>query len=195
MKRMLRLAAVVLTAALVAVLAGCSAGYLLDNRVQSFSHLQNLPSNATYRFDRLPSQQADPVQAQLEALADQALFKAGFKRDDATPKYAVQVTARVQRVVSPWADPWTGPGFGWGWRHRHFGLGGFGATEQPWFQREVGIVVRELPGNKVVYESHAASDGPFLDNAKVLPAMFEAAMQGFPNPPQGVRRVDIQIAG
>jgi hypothetical protein len=27
----------------------------------------------------------------------------------------------------------------------------------------------------------------------VLTAMFEAALQGFPNPPQGVRRVDIPL--
>jgi hypothetical protein len=27
----------------------------------------------------------------------------------------------------------------------------------------------------------------------VLPVMFEAAMQGFPNPPPGPRRVDIRV--
>jgi hypothetical protein len=27
----------------------------------------------------------------------------------------------------------------------------------------------------------------------VLPAMFDAAMQGFPTPPAGPRRVDIQV--
>jgi len=44
-----------------------------------------------------------------------------------------------------------------------------------------------------VYETHASNDGPWLDNRTVLPAMFEAAMQGFPNPPPGPRRVDIQV--
>jgi len=27
----------------------------------------------------------------------------------------------------------------------------------------------------------------------VLPVMFQAALQGFPNPPQGLRRVNIEI--
>jgi hypothetical protein len=182
----------------VAALSGCATGYLLDNSVQSFSSLPALPASPTYRFDRLLSQQA-PQQAQLETFADAALFRAGLRRDDAAPRYAVQLTARVQRVLSPWADPWDS---GWGpWGGGGFsgvGLGfGFGGPfprmDQPWFHREVGVVMRELPGNRVVYETHASNDGPWGDNASVLPAMFDAALQGFPNPPPGVRRVDIQV--
>jgi hypothetical protein len=174
-----------------AVLSGCATGYLLDNNVQSFSQLPSAPTPATYRFERLPSQAADPVQAQLEALADPALHKAGFRRDDAAPRYSVQVSARVERVLSPYADPWS---FGWGFSRRHWGIGGrFPHMESPWFRREVGVIVRELATNKVVYETQAANDGPWLDNSSVLPAMFDAALQGFPNPPQGVRRVDIHV--
>ena len=55
------------------------------------------------------------------------------------------------------------------------------------------VVLRELPGNQVVYETRAFNDGPNSDNAAVLSVMFQAAMQGFPNPPQGARRVDLQI--
>ncbi|RYF43938.1 MAG: hypothetical protein EOO25_01525 [Comamonadaceae bacterium] len=65
--------------------------------------------------------------------------------------------------------------------------------EQPWFQREVAVIVRELAGGKVVFESRAASDGPWLDNPTVLAAMFDAALQGFPTVPTGVRRVNIQV--
>ena len=178
-----------------AALSGCAAGYLLDTSVQTFAGAPAIAPNPAYRFERLPSQQASPVQSQIEALADPALFKAGFKRDDAAPRYSVQVSARVQRVLSPWAEPWGGfAGFG-------FGGGGFGVgfgtpfprMEQPWFHREVGVVVRELPAGKVVYETHAASDGPWSDNTSVLPAMFDAALQGFPNPPPGPRRVNIQV--
>jgi hypothetical protein len=184
-------------AALAAALSGCASTYLLDNRVQTFSSLPQLPANPSYRFDRLPSQQAFAAQSQLEAFADPALFRAGFRRDDAQPQYAVQITARVQPVLSPWADPWDGwGGWGFGYGHRGFGFG-FGAPfprmEQPWWQREVGIVVREIASNRVVYETRAANEGPLLDNGAVLPAMFDAALQGFPNPPQGVRRVDIQL--
>jgi hypothetical protein len=185
-----------------ALLSGCAGGYLLDNTVQSFSGLPTLPASPTYRFDRLPSQAASPNQDAIEALADPALFKVGLQRNDASPRYSVQVSARVQRVLSPYADPWD-PGWGWGsmgWGGRHtalgFGWGGpFPRMEQPWYQREVGVVVRELAGNKVVFESHAANDGPFVDNNVALAAMFDAALQGFPNPPPGPRRVDIQIGG
>ena len=45
-----------------------------------------------------------------------------------------------------------------------------------------------------VYESRAISDGPYFESAKVFPAMFTAALQGFPNPPQGPRKVNIQIS-
>jgi hypothetical protein len=179
-----------------ALLAGCASTYTLDNTVQSFSQLQGVPAPATYRFERLPSQQ-DPAHAQLEAMADQALHAAGMRRDDTAPRYSVQVSARTQETLSPWADPWRPYGWGWGgwgWRH-HYGMG-FGAHyEPPWYHREVNVVVRELATNKVVYESRAVSDGPYFDAAKVFPAMFQAALQGFPNPPQGPRAVNIQIAG
>ena len=196
MNRMRRLAGALMLAAATA-LSGCATGYLLDNQVQSFSSLPALPAPATYRFERLPSQQ-NPQQAQLEALADAALFKAGLRRDDAHPRYSVQVSARVQRVLSPYADPWDWGGFGWslGGYHRGIGIGiggPFGRMESPWFQREVGVIVRDIAANKVVFESRASNDGPWLDNNSVLPAMFDAALQGFPNPPAGPRRVDIHI--
>jgi hypothetical protein len=189
-----------LPAAAAVLLSGCST-YLLENNVQSFSGLPALPPNPTYSFERLPSQASQPGQTTLEALADPALFRAGLRRDDAAPRYTVQVSARVQRVLSPWADPWDSWGWG-GWGphhafHHHHGFWGgpFPRMEQPWFQREVGVVVREKASNRVVYETHAASDGPWLDQTVVLPAMFDAALQGFPNPPQGVRRVNIQLGG
>lgn len=189
-KSVLRAVAIGVLAAV--ALAGCATSYVLDNNVQSFSTLATLPANPAYRFERLPSQQAFPFQSQVEALADPALFKAGLRRDDAAPQYSVEVTTRVQRAQSPWADPWDSwDGFhNWG---RH-GFGGpFPRLETPWFHREVGIVMRELPSNRVVYETHAANDGPWSDNAQVLPAMFEAALQGFPKAPSGVRLVNTKV--
>lgn len=188
----------------VPLLSGCAAGYLLDNNVQAFSVLPVLREPPTYRFERLPSQQS-PAQAQLEAVADPALQRAGLRRDDANPHYTVQVGARLQRVLSPWATGWDGWGWdGWGWGGAGWGWGGgwgagvgfgypFGRMESPWYQREVSVIVRELPANRAVFESHAANEGPWLDNNSVFPAMFEAALQGFPNPPVGPRRVDIRI--
>lgn len=181
-------------------LTGCAGTYLLDNQVQSFSQLTALPSPPSYRFERSLSQQADPYQQGLEALADPALQRAGLRRDDAAPHLSVQVAARTERVLSPYYDPWGSPwgwgGWGIGYGGRHFGMavgGPWPAADSYWFRREVSVVIRELPSNRVVYETHANNDGPWLDNRVVLPAMFDAAMQGFPTPPPGPRRVDIQI--
>ncbi|MHB1121465.1 MAG: DUF4136 domain-containing protein [Ramlibacter sp.] len=180
----------------VLLLAGCASTFLVDSKVRSFSSLAALPAQPTYRFDRLPSQQ-EPGQAQLEAMADAALHRAGLRRDDANPRYAVQVSGRLQPTLSPWADPWRwGGGWGLGYHRRGLGLGfggPWGGLESPWYHREVAIIVRELPSNRVVFESHASNDGPWLDNNTVFPAMFQAAMQGFPNPPPGPRRVDVQV--
>ena len=186
-------------AASLAILAGCASTYTLDNTVQSFSQIPTLTQPATYRFERLPSQQ-DVNQPQLEAMADPALNAAGLRRDDAAPRYSVQISARTERTVSPWADPWSRFGWGWGaWGgRRHWGLGIHGGgypAEPSWFHREVTVVVRDLSNNRVVYESRAVSDGPYFDSAKVFPAMFTAALQGFPNPPAGPRQVNIQIPG
>jgi hypothetical protein len=179
------------------LLSGCATSYVLDNTVQSFSSLPALPAQPTYRFERLPSQQA-PDQAALESLADAALHKAGLRRDDANPRYSVQVSARIQPVLSPWADPWDTWGWGgFGRHHRRFGFG-FGSRlstmESPWYHREVSIIVRELSTNRVVFESHATNDGPWSSNSAIFPPMFEAAMNGFPNPPAGPRQVNITVA-
>jgi len=181
------------------LLSGCAGGYLLDNNVQSFSSLTALPAQPTYRFERLPSQQS-PAEDQLEAMADPALHGVGLRRDDAKPRYTVQLSARLQRILSPWASPWDSWGWGgWGWgggfRHHHTfaRFGAFGSMEPPWEHREVSVIVRELGSNRVVFESHAINEGPWLDNSSVFPAMFQAALQGFPNPPAGPRRVNIQL--
>ncbi len=179
------------------LLSGCATGFVLDANVQAFSSAPAIPAGATYRFERLPSQQS-PLQGELEKLADGALFKAGLRRNDAAPAFSAQVGARVQRTLSPWSDPWDGWGGGFGFG---FGYGGVGLMapfprmEQPWYQREVSLILRELPSNRVVYETHAVSDGPWSDNTSVLPAMFEAALQGFPNAPAGPRKVNIRVGG
>ena len=75
---------------------------------------------------RVPAQQADPAQQALEALADPALHRAGFRRDDAAPRYSVQVSARTTRTLSPYADPWD-PWGGWGsWGFGYGSRGGIG---------------------------------------------------------------------
>jgi hypothetical protein len=193
-------------------LAGCATRWVVDSDVRSFSSLGTVPAGATYRFERLPSQQAGGAQQeQLEAMAGAALERVGLRRDDANPKYTAQIGARVTAELSPWADPWYyhgawGPGYyrmrPWGygaggWYGRGWHGGGWYGTAfppaNPWYAREVSIVLRELPSHRVVYETHARNDGPYTASGAVLPVMFQAALQGFPNPPAGERRVDIEI--
>jgi hypothetical protein len=184
-------------AACLVLVAGCATNLVVDSTVQSFSGLLALPETPSYRFDRLPLQE-QPSQEQVEALADRALHKAGLRRDDLAPRYSVEVSARVQRTLSPWADPWDG----WGWGGAAYPWGGywrsgygypFPRSDHIWFQREVGVVVRDMASKQVVFESRAANDGPWMDNAIVIGAMFDAAMVGFPNPPPGVRHVNVNV--
>jgi hypothetical protein len=189
-------------------LAGCATRWVVDSDVRSFSSLGTVPAGATYRFERLPSQQASEAQQQqLEAMAAAALERVGLRRDDANPQYTAQIGARVTAELSPWADPWYfhgawGPGYRpWGygpWGGRGLYGGGwygpaFTPPANPWYVREVSVVLRELPSHRVVYETHARNEGPYAASGAVLPVMFQAALQGFPNPPAGERRVNIEI--
>ena len=181
-----------------ALLAGCASSLRMDNTVQSFSALSEVSAAATYRYERLPSQRQDPAQPRLEAIADAALARVGLQRDDASPAFTVQVWSRMQYAVSPWAQPRFGGWSGWGGvglgSHSGIGMGiGFpiGGIDSPWYQREVGLILREAGSGRVVYETHAFHEGYWIDPARAWPAMFEAALQGFPQPPTGVRRVDI----
>lgn len=195
--RLLRWAGAAVVAAS-GLLAGCASTYRMDNTVQSYSNLTSVPAQAGYRFERLPSQLRDPSQPRLEAVAAASLARVGLQRDEAHPIYSVQVWSRMQQAVSPWGYPRSG---GWGivgiGSHPGVGLGlGFplGGIETPWYQREVGLIVRALPGGQVVYETHAFNDGYWIHPDTALAAMMDAALQGFPQPPQGVRRVDTPIA-
>jgi len=184
--------------ALAALLStGCATSYLLEAQVGSFSRPPVPTAPFTYRHERLPSQAADAERAELEALADAALARAGLRRDDAAARYSLQLQARSQRVVSPYTDPrdpwfgwaWAWPGRGWAWSlHRPFPR-----TEPDWYDRQVHLVLRDLASGQVVYETQAASDGPFFGQKAVFAALLEAALKDFPAPPEGARRVEVPI--
>ncbi len=198
MSLFLRTRATLVILAVAAALAGCASTYTLDSSVQTYSAMAGLPVQAGYRYERLPSQAADPAQSRLEAWTDASLARAGLHRDDATPRYSIQVWNRLQRVSYPGAayppvGGWGSIGFG---SHSGVGIGlgmgfpigGWGDTT-PWYQREVGLVMRELPGGRVVYETRAYNEGHWIAPERVLPAMLDAALQGYPQPAAGVRRV------
>jgi hypothetical protein len=183
---------------IVFLITGCTGMRLVDSQVNSFATV-TVPAGSRYRFERLPSQQTNPqAQAQLETMAEQALTKVGLTRDDNAAHYSVQVSA-TERVQQVFPDR---PAMGWnlGWMMGNGGLSMGSRGLFPWidarteYWREVGVILRDNSNQSVVFESRAAHDGPWADSAAILPAMLDAALQGFPNPPKGVRRVDIEIA-
>ena len=185
------------------LLTGCSTVRLVDSDVSAFPTpaVQAIAVPATYRFERLPSQQAQGQSRNaLEALAQPELAKVGLQRDDKAPQYSVQLDVRIFRdPQAPWDDPRYTTGyvtpyptfsrFGTIWRSPSLSL----AFEFPYYRREVHLVVRRIADNQVVFESRANHDGRWPDDELVLPAMFQAALQGFPNPPQGARRIVVEI--
>jgi len=179
------------------LLLGCASQRLIDGQVNAFA-TQPIAAGSRYRFERLPSQQADaPAQDQLETMAEAALTDVGLVHDAAAARYSVQVSA-TQRVQDLALDR---PTLGWslGWM---FGNGGItvdndtafpGWNRQTNYWREVGLIVRDTSTQSVVYETRATHDGPWSDTERILPALLRAALKDFPNPPAGVRRVDIEI--
>ena len=200
----------------VLALSGCATTWRVDSDVQTFSSLPataTVPSPATFRFDRLPLQQATPAQqaeqAQLETMALPALTQVGMVQDDAHARYSVQVSAELQQV---WPDYWGEPRPGWWWPRTSISYsrggpfwpyhgGGFGpgfygpypGWEERAYQRKVSVVMRDASTGQVVYETRAANFGRWPVDRDVLPLMFSAALSGFPQPPAGLRRVNITV--
>jgi hypothetical protein len=197
------------------LLAGCSGMRIVDSQVAAFSKLEAAPAAGTaWRFERLPSHQnlEDSValrRTKLEAMAALELGKAGFAPQPVASTgqaaYTVQLSARIQRLErGPWdpIEPWPGHGFGWGLPGRDYVVTGSGRViyapvfprvEAPWYVREVSLLIRDAKDNRVVYETQARHEGRWADDEAVLPAMFAAALQGFPKPPEGKRMVNIEI--
>jgi len=189
---------------LVLALTGCSGMRIVDSDVTAFATTTRPPPltvPASYRFERLPSQQALPgPTAAFEALAEPALAQAGLRRDDAGALYAVQLDLRTFRdPQAPWDDPRYLAGVArpypfigrFGILQRHYALDL--RFDMPYYRRELTIVVRRLSDSVVMFESRARHDGYWSDDEAVLPAIVRAALQGFPMPPPGPRRVVIEI--
>ncbi|HEY0202066.1 MAG TPA: DUF4136 domain-containing protein [Burkholderiaceae bacterium] len=183
-------------------LSGCTGMRLIDSDVQAFSTLPAQPLPATtYRFERLPSQQTPQAavpQSQLENIAQQALGKVGMQRDDANARYTVQVglqTASRLRYEDEDGGWYGGPrwGMGGGWYGRRAFIGGpWGFPPTRLYQHEIGLVMRDIANNQVVYETHAVNEDLWNDDPAALATMFDAALRGFPQP-QGPRRINIEI--
>ncbi|MDP2449313.1 MAG: DUF4136 domain-containing protein [Polaromonas sp.] len=202
------LTAIIFAATVVGLLGGCASTRMVGSEVNSFARWTPAPPapGSSYRFERLPSQQADISQARLEGLAQAALARVGLQHNPQAASLSVQVSASSQPMLRsrwdgsyyPYGSPniFIGGGSGGGGSSVGFGFGmGFplGGMETPIYRREVSIVMRELRSNVAVYETRAVSEEPWLDTDPVLSAMLDAALRGFPVPPAGPRRVSVEI--
>lgn len=176
------------------LLSGCALPRMIDSEVESFAGSPSAVAGATYRFERLPSQQAQgAAQDRLETLAESALSAAGLVRNDAQARYSMQVDARIVQYPGVAQHQ---PRFGGGVM---VGTGGFWypsayvMLEQPWYSHTVHLLMRDLASTRVAYESTARFEGPWSDSANLLPAILEAALRDYPNPPPGPRKVVIEL--
>ena len=181
-------------------LTACSGMRVVDSDVTAFSAWTAAPPapGTRYRFERLPSQQSiNAQQDRIEALATTSLSKVGMALSPADARYSVQVflvTEIVQRYPAP--------GFGFGGSGVSIGGGSRGASVgltfpigygDSYYKRTVSVLMRELTTQKVVFETRALHDGPSGDAFAVLPAMLDSALLGFPQPPLGTRRINVEI--
>jgi len=162
------------------------------------------PASANGRPTANPAVMPGQAQAadteKLEAAARPALEKAGFvaAAEGAAPDVLVQVgerTTRSDRLL--WDDPiwWRGgfgywrrgpwPGPAWGWSARY---------DNPRFDREVAVLLRDRASGKPLFESHASYESGSVPDSSATGAMFEAALTDFPHLGINPRRVVVTVA-
>jgi len=182
------------------LLSACSGMRMVDSDVTAFSAWTAAPPvpGTRYKFERLPSQQsANTQQDRIEALATTSLSKVGMTLSPLDARYSVQVLL-VTEILQRYPEPgfgFGGPGvsIGGGSRGSSIGLSfpiGFGDS---YYKRTVSVLMRDLSNQKMVFETRALHDGPWGDAFAVLPAMLDSALLGFPQPPAGKRRINVEI--
>ena len=194
------------------LLSGCAALNSLHNEVSTYGAWPAERKPASYAFERLPSQQAQPERQQLlEDAARPALASAGFT-PAASPEraeYLLQLGVRVNNDTR-WYDAepmfWHGgPRFGYGLG----GLGGWGGWSRgPWgyggafgagfdtsmrFDREVAVLIRDRKSGQLLYEARASNFGSSAAIDRLLAPMFSAALADFPAISASPRNVTVPL--
>jgi hypothetical protein len=185
-----------------ALLGGCASVRLIDSDVTAFSAWITPPPapGTPYRFERLPSQLQPSgfvQQDRIEEIARTSLARVGMDLAPDTARFSVQVILNTQALERFPDDSlfMGGPGvfFGAGNRGGLFGMSFPIRFGEPYYKRDVTLLIRELATQKVVFETRALHEGPWGDTLAVLPAMLDSALLGFPQPPAGTRRVNTEI--
>jgi hypothetical protein len=199
--------------ALAALLAsGCASVLRVDSQVESFVRWDGSQGTPTapqyYVFERLPSQHDGPTakaQDELERWTAEELARVGWyvASEPHPARWRVTVAAHsVRTPFAPWERPpggfWPGITVYGGWGRPGFGVGlGWPMHPRwdaaPYYQRAVAIVIRDATTGAVAYETRAAHDGRWNSTPELWQAIIRAALSGFPAPPAGTRRVDIDV--
>ena len=199
------LAAIFSVATLAFFMTGCSTVQVVESDVTAFYRWTAAPPGpgTPYRFERLPSQQVVGAQQDtVEGLARTALARVGMELNPAAARYSVQVmvaTQVIERVhyngvgYDGFGFPAPGVFLGGGNRGAGLGMSFPMLYSDPYYRRELTLLMRDLGSGQVVFETHASSDGVQYETLAVLSAMLDAALNGFPQPPPGPRRINVQI--
>jgi hypothetical protein len=166
------------------VLSGCATSRNVESEVRSFGGPTPIAAGATYRFERLPSQ--DPkAQAPLEAAAEKALSAKNLVRDDEKARYTVQVRLDAEVLLPDTMARWASSPFpdrvvlapdGTVWRQVRRPL-----MDPLWYRRSLQLVVRDLANGNVAYDTRAVHDSTWTDTPNLVAPLLEAALSDFPN--------------
>lgn len=173
---------------------GCAGMRELSNDVSTYSLWPADRKPTTYAFERLPSQQTVPQQAQLlEDAAARALQQAGFtaaadpKSADVTVTLGARVTPQDR---SPYDDPfwWRGGLYAHRFYGRPFWHPWYGSRfghpffyDSTTYEREVAMLIRDRKTGQPLYEVRVTNDGFTSSIDSLLGAMFEAGLKDFPS--------------
>jgi len=201
---MLKLLCAAIVGSLALTLGGCASFNNLSSEVSTYGPWPAERKPASFVFERLPSQQEHPErQEMLESAARGAVEAAGFRaaQDPNDAEYLVQIGARVS-TSDPWIynDPlFLRAGFRYPYGCCRFRRP-FGPAWGPWyddfttFDREVALLIRDRRNGQLLYEARASNSGPSPRIDYLLPAMFGAAMKGFPGTGPNPHNVSVQIS-
>ncbi len=173
------------------VLTACASLHQLSSDVAVYNQWPAGRTPGSYSFERLPSQQATPQrQAALETGAAPALAAAGFKpaADPAAADVTITLGARVTATEpSPFDNPfWWHGGLYIHHFHGWVPYGGFGFRygwpyyDNPVYEREAAMLIRDRRTGKPLYEVHVINEGYSASIQVLLQAMFAAGMADFP---------------
>ena len=192
-------------AAVLFLVLGCASVQVVESDVNAFYRWTAAPPapGTPYRFERLPSQQVVGAQQDtVEGLARTALSRVGMELDPAAARFSVQVVVSTQVIERV---PYGGigyDGFGFAAPGVFLGGGNRGASmglslpmrfSEPYYRRELTLLMRDLGTSQVVFETRSLSDGVQNETLPVLSALLDAALNGFPQPLAGARRISVPI--